>query len=153
MTLPDAPASRRFADVLATELLRDRVREDWTTAAWGKLLLDPKAGGIGPLSRRCNRTFGSDADARDLVLSLILEIAKVVWADDAAIPDEMVERMLESLVCRAGWYLSLIVVDRIEGRPTEWDVCNALVDRFIAWHGVEVPLIRMLTTLIRLGKG
>jgi ketopantoate reductase len=44
------------------------------------------------------------------------------------------------------------VVDRIEGRATEWDARNAVVERIAKRHGIEVPLNRLMTTLIRLGE-
>jgi 2-dehydropantoate 2-reductase len=152
LTVPNEPAARRFADSIDSQFLRVQTTDDWTTAAWGKLLLNAAAGGIGTLSRRDNRVFGTDTDARRLVLSLMLEIVAVARAEGAKIPDAKVEDLLESLIRRAGSHLSSIVVDRIEGRATEWDARNAVVGRIAAKHGIEVPLNRAVTTLIRLGE-
>ena len=152
LTVPNEPAARRFADAIDSRFLRVQTTDDWTTAAWGKLLLNAAAGGVGTLSRRDNRVLGRDGEARSLVLSLMLEIAAVARAEGAEIPDASVEKLLDSLIRRAGSHLSSIVVDRIEGRATEWDARNAVVGRIAARHGIDVPLNRAVTTLIRLGE-
>lgn len=152
LTVPNDAASRRFADSIDSQFLRVQTTDDWKTAAWAKLLLNAAAGGIATLSRRDNRVLGSDGEARSLVLSLMLEIATVARAEGAEIPDAKVEDLLESLIRRAGSHLSSIVVDRIEGRATEWDARNAVVGRIAARHGIDVPLNRAMTTLIRLGE-
>lgn len=152
LTVPNDPAAQRFADAIDSQFLRVQTTDDWTTAAWGKLLLNAAAGGIGTLSRRDNRVLGRDPEARSLVLSLMLEIAAVARAEGAEIPDASVEKLLDSLIRRAGSHLSSIVVDRIEGRATEWDARNAVVGRIAARHGIDVPLNRAVTTLIRLGE-
>ena len=48
--------------------------------------------------------------------------------------------------------MASIVVDRLAGQPTEWDARNASVLRFADAHGIDVPINRLLTTLIRLGE-
>lgn len=152
LAFPESAEARRVEALFASAFLRIRVVDDWTSVAWQKLLLNAAAGGIGTLTRRDNRMFAEDPDGRALVLALMKEVARVARAEGASITDEDVESLLESLIRRAGAHLSSIVVDRIEGRPTEWDARNAVVERIAARHGIDVPMNRMLTTLIRLGE-
>ena len=80
------------------------------------------------------------------------EIAVVARAEGAKIEDRDAEALLDRLVSRAGTHLSSIVTDRVGGNRTEWDARNAVVERIAKRHGIEVPLNRALTTLIRVGE-
>jgi 2-dehydropantoate 2-reductase len=150
--VPAGPGAEMLGELIESSFVRVRIAEDWPTAVWTKLLLNAAAGAIGTLTRRDNRMFATDAEARDLVLALMQEVAEVARAEGAKIEGEQVEKLLEVLVRRAGSHKSSIVVDRIEGRATEWDARNAVVERFARRHGIEVPLNRLMTTLIRLGE-
>jgi 2-dehydropantoate 2-reductase len=152
LTVPNDPASRRFAELIDDSFVRVRPVDDWATPAWKKLLMNAAAGGVGTLLRRDNRIFGEDDEARALVRALMLEVAAVARAEGADVPDADVDGILDVLVRRAGKHKSSIVVDRVEGRPTEWDARNAVVGRIAERHGIDVPLNRIVTTLIRLGE-
>ena len=152
LAVPRTSAAERLEALVECDFLRVHVLEDWTTAAWSKLMMNAAAGGMATLMRRDNRVFGKDEEAREIVLGLMHEIAAVARAEGAAIPDARAAEILDGVVRRAGPHLSSIVVDRIEGRPTEWDARNAVVDWIAKRHGIDVPMNRMLTALIRLGE-
>ena len=45
-----------------------------------------------------------------------------------------------------------MTTDRVNGVPSEWRVRNLDVIQRAEKHGVDVPLFRHLTTLVRLGE-
>lgn len=152
LAVPAGAGGEMLAGMIDSAFVRVRAVEDFTTAVWTKLMLNAAAGAIGTLTRRDNRMFARDAEARALVLALMNEVAEVARAEGAALETEQVDGILTNLIERAGAHKSSIVVDRIAGRATEWDARNAVVERFAGRHGIDVPLNRLLTTLIRLGE-
>ncbi len=152
LTAPAGPGGSRLDALIASEFVRVRVTDDWTTAAWVKLMLNAASGGVGTLARRDGRMLVDDSEAQALTLGLMLEVAAVARAEGADLSDERAAEMLAAMVSRAGTHLSSIVVDRLNGQPTEWDARNAVIGRIGARHGIETPLNSMVTTLIRLGE-
>jgi ketopantoate reductase len=48
--------------------------------------------------------------------------------------------------------VSSIVVDRLNGVPTEWQARNEVVVRLAAKHGIAVPLNEFACNLMRAGE-
>lgn len=125
--------------------------DDWTTSTWTKLVVNAASGIVGALSRRDNSVY-VDEGARELLVELMREVAAVGRAEGANLPDEMVPLIADAVRQRAGNHLNSITADRLAGRPTEWRARNEVVVRLAERHGIDVPLNRMGTTLLRLGE-
>lgn len=128
-----------------------RPSADWLSDAWVKLLSNCAGGAVTTLARSSNRAL-EDSAAADLCRRIMMEAAAVGRAEGAVLPDDVADRVLEGIRALAGDHHSSIVVDRLAGRPTEWQVRNEVVVRKAAEHGMPVPLNEAVTTLLRLGE-
>ncbi len=151
LTVPDDAAGRAVADAFDGTFVDVQRSDDWLSVAWTKLLSNSAGGAITTLARGSNRLL-IDSDAAALALALMDEIVAVGRAEGANLPDGIGARVLEGIQALAGDHHSSIVVDRLAGRPTEWSVRNDVVVRKAAEHGIDVPLNRAMTTLLRLGE-
>lgn len=151
LTVRDDQAGQRVADAFAGSLVEVRLTDDWLTEAWAKLLSNCAGGAVTTLARGSNRVL-EDPAAAELCRALMTEAAEVGRAEGAGLPDDIADRVLDGIRALAGDHHSSIVVDRLAGRPTEWSVRNDVVVRKAADHGIDVPLNRAMTTLLRLGE-
>ncbi len=152
LTVPEGDGGRRLDDLLDGSFVEVTVSDDWTTAAWIKLMLNAASGGICTLARTDNRLFIEDDASAALAVEVMAEVAAVGRAEGADLADDLPERILAGLAKSASGHMSSIVVDRIGGVATEWDARNAVVGRLGRRHGIETPLNDTLTTLIRAGE-
>jgi 2-dehydropantoate 2-reductase len=128
LDVPAGTASERFRAVFDGSFAEARIVEDWLTSAWGKL-------GIGRLYR-----------------ALAAEVAAVARAEGAKLPDDIGERLYAMMSRGPHLHMGSIVVDRLNGRPTEWVARNEVVLRLAAKHGIPVPLNDLVCNLIRAGE-
>jgi 2-dehydropantoate 2-reductase len=151
LDVPPGAASERFARVFAGSYGEVRIVDDWLTSAWGKLVLNAASGAIGVLTRRGNEVLKDDGVAQSF-LALAAEVAAVGRAEGAKLPADIGERLLQVLAHSARGHVSSIVVDRLNGLPTEWQARNEVVVRLAAKHGIAVPLNTFACNLIRAGE-
>jgi 2-dehydropantoate 2-reductase len=149
--VPTGQGGQRLEEAMAGSVARINQVDDWATVAWTKLMTNAAMGAIGVLTRRDNRVF-ADRAAADLTLGLMEETAAVGRAEGADLPPGRAAELLALVMDRAGAHTSSIVVDRAAGRPTEWRDRNDVVVRRADEHGIDVPLSRLVTTLLRLGE-
>ncbi len=115
-------------------------------------MFNAAGGGLCVIAGSDDGLFGRDAEAYSIATGLMEEVAAVGRAEGANLPPELPGQMMAAMSERASGHVSSITVDRLEGRPTEWDARNGVVVRLARKHGIEVPMNRVLTTLIRLGE-
>lgn len=149
--VPAGEGGERLEQAMAGPLAQVDQVEDWTTVAWTKLMTNAAMGAVGVLTRRDTRVF-TDDEANELTLALMEETAAVGRAEGADLPPGRAADLLNLVMDRAGGHTSSIVVDRLADRPTEWRDRNQVVVRLAAEHGIDVPLSRLVTTLVRLGE-
>jgi len=151
LVVPADPAGQRTVERFAGTHLTVTPTEDWHTAAWRKLVLNAVLGSITVLTRTPNRIF-ADRDACALAVDLATEVEAVAIADGAAIEAGRFGDVVERIASAAGDHVSSMAADRLIGAPTEWHVRNRDVLDRADQHGIDTPLLRHLTTLIRLGE-
>lgn len=151
LLVPAGEDAERLAAALAGSAAVIKQVEDWHTIAWVKLLTNAANGAIGVLTRRSNGIF-EDPEAADLALRLMHETAAVGRAEGADLPDDLPEKLQSIVKAKAGGHPASIMLDRLASRPTEWRERNEVVVRLADKHGIDVPLSRLVTTLIRLGE-
>ncbi len=152
LTVPTGDGSEALRAALEGSFLTVTVTDDWLTAAWTKLMLNAASGGMCAVVESGNALFVDDEEAVQLAIELMEEVATVGRAEGAALDADLAVRVMNGLRARAGRHFSSIVVDRRNGVATEWDARNAVVARIAARHGIDVPLNRLLATLLRLGE-
>lgn len=151
LVVPADDAGRRVAEALAGSFLPVRLVDDFVTQSWIKLLINSSLGVIGVLTGAPNGVI-AEPDAGALVRALIDEAAVVGRAEGAELPADIADRIVERIVTGAPEHRSSIAVDRLAGRPTEWEARNKVIVDLADRHGIDVPLNRAGTTLIRLGE-
>ena len=151
LVVPNGTAGERVAAVLKDSFLPVNVVDDFVTPSWTKLLINSSLGILGVLTGAPNGVI-ADADAGRLLRDLINEAAVVGRAEGADIPDDIADRIIERVLTGDPGHRSSIAVDRAAGRATEWEARNKVVVDLAERHGIDVPLNRAGTTLIRLGE-
>lgn len=151
LTFDASPGAVDAAALFDGSFVSARAVDDWLTPAWTKLVLNAASGGVCTLTRTDNLVF-HDPEARRLAVAIMHEVAAVGRAEGAELAVDLPDRIIDGMLERASGHKASIVVDRIAGRPTEWQVRNEAVVQIAERHGIDVPLNRMVTTLIRLGE-
>lgn len=146
----DGPGGR-VAAALDGSFLPVRQADDFVTPAWTKLLINSATGILGVLTGTPNGVI-ADADAGALFRALVNEAAVVARAEGASIPDDIADRAMARILEGDPDHVSSITADRLAGSPTEWRIRNQIVVDLADRHGIDVPLNRAGTTLIRLGE-
>lgn len=151
LVVPDDEAGQRTVARFEGTHLTVTSTDDWHTAAWQKLIMNAVAGAVTVLTRQPNSVL-KDPEARALAVELVAEVEQVAIADGAAIDAGSFVPVIDLVADAAGDHVSSITTDRINGQPTEWRIRNLDVIERGERHGIETPLLRHLTTLIRLGE-
>ncbi|MEM9519779.1 MAG: 2-dehydropantoate 2-reductase [Actinomycetota bacterium] len=151
LIVPDDAAGQRTKAHFDGTFLTVTTTDDWHTASWGKLLMNAVVGTITVLTRTPNAVL-ADPDARALGVELAYEVQQVAIADGAAIDHGDFGPVIDLVADAGGDHVSSMTTDRLNNAPTEWRIRNLDVLERAARHGIETPLLRHLTTLIRLGE-
>ena len=151
LVVPDDDAGRRTIERFEGTHLTVTPTDDWHTASWQKLLMNAVVGSITVLARTPNSAL-TDPDARALAAELADEVQQVAIADGATIERSDFGPIIDLVAEAAGDHISSMTTDRLNGQPTEWRIRNHDVLERARQHGIETPLLRHLTTLIRLGE-
>ncbi|MEM9133274.1 MAG: 2-dehydropantoate 2-reductase [Actinomycetota bacterium] len=152
LTIPTGLDGGLFAELLAPSYIDVIETDEWPKAAWTKLMLNAALGGLCTLTRTDNRIFEEVPELVELAVAVMEEVIEVAAADGVELDAELPRQVISGLLSAASGHLASIVVDRLQGAPTEWDARNAVVGRMGRRHGVDTPRNDMLTTLIRSGE-
>lgn len=148
----DLELSGHGADEIATVLnaadIQTQVSDDVMSALWAKLVINCA---INPLSAITGLPYGKMA-AQDGVPQLMEAIARealnVAQAEGVTVPDSIFETIRTIPVTMAGQYSST-AQDLMNGKRTEIDFLNGDVVQKAAKHGIDVPINRTLTLLVK----
>lgn len=151
LIVPSGAAADALTGLFEGSLIDIDATDDWNSSAWFKLMLNAASGGIGVLARRGSEVM-VDVEAQALMLQLLEEVAAVGRAEGAVLAADLPAQLLGYQIKNAGGHVASIVVDRLAGTPTEWRERNQIVVDKAAEHGIDIPGLAMVTTLIRLGE-
>ena len=151
LVVPVGPHSETLASWLDPALLEVRATRDFLTHAWRKLLVNASTGVFGVLAGR-GLGVVADTEARELIVALMAEAAEVGRAEGADLPEGIAEELAGVIGASTGDHLPSIAQDRRDGLPGEWRERNEVIQRLAERHGIDVPLNRLATALIRLGE-
>lgn len=146
LTVPDGPAGRRLAALLAPGGARIETSADIRTELWHKLTMNAVAGLMALTGRRAG--MFRRPDVHDLAVALARECVAVATADGAALDDTLAGRVVDDLAAKPVDLGSSILYDRAAGRPLEWEARNGVVRRVGARHGVPTPISDVLVPLL-----
>lgn len=151
LQVPDDDAGRRIVELFAGTYVDCTASADFHTTAWAKLVANCSVGAITTLTRTTNGVL-ADPEARALAIRAIDEATAVAIADGAALTGGDAAGQVDVVIERAGHHVSSQTTDRLAGIETEWDARQGEVLRRAERHGLDVPTLRLLTTLVRLGE-
>ncbi len=149
--LPMGALGNEVESLFAGSFLDIQLSADWTSAAWGKLLMNASIGAICALARR-DMDVLHDAQASALSLALMEEIIIVGREAGARFSENAAAEVLKAALKTSAGHMPSIAQDRMAGLPSEWVARNEVVVRMGARYGVPVPLNTAMTTLLRLGE-
>lgn len=152
LTVPRTDASGVLAPLFAGSRFRVTEDEDFTTAAWRKLLSNVVANPITSLTLRRVRALG-DERVRALALGLLREAVAVAAAEGAGLTPADAEQVASGLGRANPDGGTSMLYDRLAGRPLEHDYITGAVVAAAERHGIDVPLNRALLALCTAASG
>lgn len=140
----------RFADLVQQALAGTRcavdLAADFTTVAWRKLLQNAVAGLMVLTGRRAGMFAREDITA--LGLAYLRECLQVARAEGAALSDNVPVEIIAGFHRAPADLSTSILIDRLNGRPLEWDIRNGVVQRRGRQHGIPTPLSDIIVPLL-----
>lgn len=146
LTLPDLPGAERVQQALAGTRCAVDLAADFTTVAWRKLLQNAVAGLMVLTGRRAGMFAREDITA--LGLAYLRECLQVARAEGAALSDSVPEEIIAGFHRAPADLSTSIMIDRLNGRPLEWDIRNGVVQRRGRQHGIPTPLSDIIVPLL-----
>ncbi len=146
LTLPDLPGAERVQQALAGTRCAVDLAADFTTVAWRKLLQNAVAGLMVLTGRRAGMFAREDITA--LGLAYLRECLQVARAEGAALSENVPEEIIAGFHRAPADLSTSILIDRLNGRPLEWDIRNGVVQRRGRQHGIPTPLSDIIVPLL-----
>jgi 2-dehydropantoate 2-reductase len=122
------------------------VVEDFTTAAWHKLVVNAVAG-LMALTGRRSGMFRRD-DVAQLGRNYVAECIAVARAAGADLDDQVADETIAMFARAPDDMATSMLADRNAGRPLEWDIRNGVVLRTARRHGLEAPISEVIVPLL-----
>jgi len=146
--VPEGPSADRFAELLEHSRLTVRTVADFRTATWRKMFTNVAANPLTAILKQRMHILG-DPEMRALAEEILREGLAVARADGAQVNEDDVQRALRQNTSVPPDGGTSMLYDRLAGRPLEHEHITGAVVRGAERHGIEVPLNRMLLTLLR----
>jgi 2-dehydropantoate 2-reductase len=147
LVVPDDPAALAFSRLFASTPIRVENTPDWLSVAWQKLALNA-AGAVDALTLQPARIAQSE-EMGAAIRALVAEVRAVGRAEGANLPDNLPDIILAHMRHEAPDGINSIHADRRASRAMEIDARNGVIVRAAERHGIEAPVSRMLTALLR----
>ncbi|HZA10308.1 oxidoreductase [Mycobacterium sp.] len=134
------------ADVLRDAGCDVTIADDFTTAAWRKLLANA-LGGLMVLTGRRAGMFRRD-DVAALSRRYLTECLAVARAEGANLGDDAIDELLEQFASAPADMTTSMLGDREAHRPLEWDIRNGIILRKAREHGLAAPISEVVVPLL-----
>lgn len=137
-----------IAGILNEAGVETRVSDDVMASLWGKLVVNCA---INPLSAITGLPYGkiaAQAGMPELMRDVAQEALAVARAEGISVPDTVFETIRTIPVTMAGQHSST-AQDLGRGKPTEIDYLNGEIVKRAAKLGIDVPINRTLTLLVK----
>jgi 2-dehydropantoate 2-reductase len=147
IAVPDSPLGAAFADLLKGGGLTIRLENDFTTAAWRKLLGNIAGNPLTALTLRRVEVL-RDPGIRRLAIGLLDEAVAVAQSEGAALTQEDAQMALDVYGTYKDSIGSSMLYDRLAGLPLEHDHLTGALVRRADRRGVPVPLNKAILALL-----
>ena len=132
--------TERLRDVLQEAGIAAELHPDIRVVLWQKFLFICAFSGVTAVSRLPIGTILADPVTHDLFRGASEEVEAVARADGVGLPDDCVERALETAAAVEPWGRGSLYGDLAGGRRLELESLNGEVVRHGREHGIETPL-------------
>ena len=139
---------RAFAQLLNGTPLRIALSDDFTTAAWRKLLINAVASPITALTLQRQAVLRRP-DMQGLNHAILAEAIAVGRAEGAKFADDEADRALAALFTFSGELGTSMYFDRVAGRTMEHEALTGAIVAAGERHGIPTPVNRALLPLLR----
>lgn len=146
LVLPSGPPADSVASVLRAAGCPVDLDDDFTTAAWRKLLVNALAG-LMVLTGRRSGMFRRD-DVAALARAYVAECLTVARAEGARLHDDTAAELVAMFVQAPPDMGTSMLADREAHRPLEWEVRNAVIIRRARRYGLATPIGDVLVPLL-----
>lgn len=146
--VPEGPTGDRFERLLDGSRLKVRTVADFRTAAWRKLFTNVAANPLTAILKQRMHILG-DPEMRVLAEEILREGVAVAQAEGADVSEADAQRALRQNTSVPPDGGTSMLYDRLAGRPLEHEHITGAVVRAAERHGIDVPLNRMLLTMLR----
>lgn len=150
LTLPDVPPAQRVVEALHGTRCAVELSGDFISVAWRKLLLNAAAGLMVLANRRAG--MFSRADITELALAYLRECLTVARATGAVLNDSVAQEIVDGFHRAPVDLGTSILADRQANRPLEWDIRNAVIQRYGAELGIATPISDVVVPLLAAGS-
>lgn len=137
-----------IADVFNAAGIETRVSDDVMAALWMKLVVNCAFNPLSALSRLPYGQLAAQDGMPELMEMIAREAISVAQAEGIAVPPAVFEAIRNIPVAMAGQYSST-AQDLMRGKPTEIDFLNGEIVSRAEKHGLDVPVNRTLTLLVK----
>jgi 2-dehydropantoate 2-reductase len=148
LLVPDDDAGRRFAALFDGTPLRVRLSDDFTTAAWRKLLINAIASPITALTMQ-RQAVMRRPDVKALCVDIVTEAVAVARAEGAKLKPDEAEAAIAMLFTFPPDAGTSMYFDRLAGRPLEHEAKTGAIVAAGKRHGIPTPINSALLPLLR----
>ena len=146
IVVPEGAAGEDFVALFAHTPIDVSTTDDFTTAGWNKLCIN-SAGAVSALTLKPAGVSWLEPIA-EIMRAIVAECAAVGRAEGAALPDDIVERVVQHYRNGPRDSVTSIHADRLDGRPMEIDARNGVIVRLGARRGLATPVNAMVVALL-----
>jgi 2-dehydropantoate 2-reductase len=147
LLVADDETGRAFAHLFDGTPLRVGLSDDFTTAAWRKLLINIIASPITALTSQRQAVLRRP-DVKSLCLELLAEAIAVARAEGAKLRPDEADAALSMLFTFPPEAGTSMYFDRLAGRPLEYATLNGAIVAAGECHGIPTPINRALLPLL-----
>ena len=140
--------ARQFAQMLTDAHLETEFTPNIKGYVYRKVILNCALSGICALTRLNMYEAMNEKEIVDIVKNLLLEGMKVAHLESANLGDDYFTNGMEYLK-NAGRHKPSMLMDIENGQATEIDSLNHQLLKLARQHGIHIPFMRTITTLVR----
>ncbi|TGX55638.1 2-dehydropantoate 2-reductase [Sphingomonas gei] len=144
--VPEGAAGAAFVALFADTVIAAETTPDFVTAAWRKLAINC-SGIVSAITRR-PAEVANDEGVAEVMRALVRECIHVGRAEGAALPDKLVDQVVEWTRKAHPDSVNSLHADFVAGRPMELDARNGVIVRLGEKHGIPTPLNQALAAVL-----
>jgi 2-dehydropantoate 2-reductase len=144
---------RKIAEMFQRAGILGQISADIMTARWDKLIWNGAVNTVATLTRRRVGEILDDSEGMKLLRALMQEIIDVARAEGAKISDDRIDAYIAHSQKNLRALKTSTQQDLERGKSLEYEALSGAVVRAARRHGISVPAVEAVYTLLRLLDG